>query len=146
MRARAPGAVDKSETLKVGTLALGDGPLEVIQPEDAEAGKLELVIEASEPPLGTELLEESLVEGSVSSSSSSLASEDSVSVWDFARSPRILVRLLFPLFSRVNVRRRALRTGATGLRVSGRCFEISSSESLDSPLSFEARRGYRNWY
>lgn len=47
--------------------------------------------------------------------------------------------------SRVNPRRRAFRSGATGVViVSGLLIEISSSELLSLAASLDARRGYKN--
>lgn len=115
-----------------GTKRMG----EVDKSERSNLGRLEFSVVAKD------VFEESF-EIEPSSSSTSFP-EDSVSARDFALS-RALCRLRLSCPSRVVVRFRTLRTGATGVVIeSGLCKEISSSESLSSATSFDARLGYRN--
>ena len=111
------GDVDKSETSSIGILEFS--------------------------VVGSDVFDES-IEINTSSSSTSFP-DDSVSVGDLAFSEtRIRPRL--SCLSRVNVRLRTFRIGATGVViVSGLCIEeTSSSESLSSGASFDPRLGYRN--
>jgi hypothetical protein len=106
--------------------------------ETSNEGRLEFGVSI----VGKEVFEESC-DIDTSSSSTSFP-EDSVSIGDLALS-RIRWRPRLSCLSRVNVRRRALRTGATGVVIdSGLCRDVSSSESLSSDASFVPCFGNRN--
>lgn len=104
-----------------------------------------LIIGVSE--VGKEDIDESLEMETLSSSMSAADVSDSASasvsvVIGFSR---VRVRPRLSCLSRVKVRRRAFRTGATGVViVSGLAIDASSSELLSSSPSM-ARFGYKNW-
>ena len=101
-----------------------------------------LIIGVSE--VGKEDIEESLEMEILSSSISAAEVSDSASASGVLDFSRVRVRPRLSCLSRVKVRRRAFRTGATGVViVSGLAIETSSSEVLSSsPLA--ARFGYKN--
>ena len=130
--------------VKVTFLSSVVGDVDISSPGSAISGVLG-ILRAGVSDMGREDIEDSFEMEILSSSISNAEVSDS---WS-ASAPsgvlsRVRVRPRLSCLSRVRVRRRALRTGATGVViVSGLAIETSSSELLSSSPSV-ARLGYKN--